>query len=73
MTEYILFHTKSGSLGGLSPGKILATMYAYVVYRVSQKNIPHEYIANISSMIRNFFSKFYKLIIYPYLHLNSKF
>jgi len=38
---------------------------------VSQRNIPHEYFANISSVIRNFFSKFYKLIIYPYLHLNS--
>ena len=45
---------------------------ACYMYRVSQKNIPYEYFANILSMIRNFFSKFYKLIIYPYLHLNSK-
>jgi len=35
-----------------------------------KKNIPHEYFANVLAMIRNFFSKFYKLIIYPYLHLN---
>src|SRR6218665_2683599 len=45
----------------------------FLVQGESIKNIPHEYFANILSMIRNFFSKFYKLIIYPYLHLNSKF
>ena len=43
------------------------------MYKVSQKHYTHKYFANILSMIRIFFSKFYKIIIYPYLHLNSKF
>jgi len=57
----------------LSVYLFLSPCFSSCVLGESMKNMPQEYFAYILSMIRNLFSKYYKLIIYPYLHLNSKF
>ena len=42
-------------------------------YRVSQKNDPLRFFANISAKGRNYQTKYYRLIGNSFLHINDKF